>query len=176
MQDVEICSQLHERFCSFYDLRSYSNHFFVAQVCVSVCDRDRGGGDGEGKEEECVCKSYRRDSFAVWVSPLCEHCTPCVLSPSPCSHTTERMCVRVCVCASVVKCVSEMYFYCTIYLCLACTPAFTVRLQLITCLCCAVPRGGHGILLLRELLCVGQSSVGPSFAAVAIIVPPTAAW
>lgn len=86
------------------------------------------------------------------------------------------VCACACVCASVVKCVGEMYFYCTIYLCLACTPAFTVRLQLITCLCCAVPRGGHGILLLRELLCVGQSGVGPSFAAVVIIVPPTAAW
>lgn len=71
----------------------------------------------------------------------------------------ERACQCVCVSGWVVKCVCEMYLYCTIYLCLACTPAFTVRLQLITCLCCGVPRGGRGILLLRELQRVGQSSV-----------------
>lgn len=75
-----------------------------------------------------------------------------------CVCASRRLCVYVCLC--VVKCVCEMYFYCTIYLCLACTLAFTVRLQLITCLCCAVSRGSHGILQLRELLCVGQSSVG----------------
>lgn len=60
----------------------------------------------------------------------------------------------------MAECVCEMYFYYAIYLCLACILAFTVRLQLITCLRWAVPRGGLWIMLLRELLSGGHSSVG----------------
>lgn len=68
--------------------------------------------------------------------------------------------LQLCVCARqhvlLYVCVCEMFFYCTIYLCLACSSTFTVRLLLITCRCCSVPRGRPGDI---AALCGGQRTV-----------------